>query len=309
MSTTEEFRRNSDNFCYRHPDRQSFVLCQRCLRTVCSECRTPAAVGVICPECMAQQRASETPAQKKAQRRWRASRPAAVVAEGRPRATLAIIAVTGLAYIIGLIPGVGGILTNALAFYPPYLVPQFGTIEPWRLFTAALVHSGFFHVGLNMLALWFIGRNLEPLLGRWRFVLLYVLGALGGSVAVALLAPTTVVVGASGAIFALFGALLVIGRHIGADIRVIAILIGINFVWPFAVALISSLGTGDFVGALNNVGVSWQAHLGGLVVGAAIGLIYSRTRAVRQRSMQIALLIALTVVLFGLLAIPPLVYY
>ena len=160
-----------------------------------------------------------------------------------------------------------------------------------------------------MLALWFIGRNLEPLLGRWRFVVLYLLGALGGSVAVALLAPTTIVVGASGAIFALFGALLVIGRHIGADIRVIAVLIGINFVWPFVVAFISSLGTGDFAGALNNVGVSWQAHLGGLVVGALVGLIYARTRLLRQRPVQIAMLVGLTVVLFALLAVPAVVYY
>lgn len=309
MSTTEEFRRNGDNFCYRHPDRQSFVLCQRCLRTVCPDCRTPAAVGVICPECLAQQRASETPAQKKAQRRWSRSRPVAVVASGRPTATLAIIAITGLAYIIGLIPGVGGILTNALGFSALYLVPQFGPIEPWRLFTAALVHSGFFHVGLNMLVLWLIGRNLEPLLGRWRFVALYVLGALGGSVAVALLAPSTFVVGASGAIFALFGALLVIGRHIGADIRVIAILIGINFAWPFVVALVTSLATGNFIAALNNVGVSWQAHLGGLVVGALVGLIYARTRLARQRSVQIGLLVVLAVALFALLAIPALVYY
>lgn len=309
MSTTEEFRRNSDNFCYRHPDRQSFVLCQRCLRTVCPECRTPAAVGVICPECMAQQRATETPAQKKAQRRWSRSRPVAIVSSGRPTATLAIIAITGLAYIIGLIPGVRGILTNALGFSALYLVPQFGPIEPWRLFTAALVHSGFFHVGLNMLALWFIGRNLEPLLGRWRFVALYVLGALGGSVAVALLAPSTFVVGASGAIFALFGALLVIGRHIGADIRVIGILVGINFVWPFVVAFVTSLGTGNFVAALNNVGVSWQAHLGGLVVGALVGLIYARTRLARQRPVQIGVLVVLTVGLFALSAVPALVYY
>ncbi|MFB3978389.1 rhomboid family intramembrane serine protease [Microbacterium proteolyticum] len=309
MSTTEEFRRNSDNFCYRHPDRQSFVLCQRCLRTVCPECRTPAAVGVICPECMAQQRAVATPAQKKAQRRWARSRPVAVVADGRPTATLAIIAITGLAYIIGLIPGVGGLLTNALAFSPLYLVPQFGPIEPWRLFTAALVHSGFFHVGLNMLVLWFLGRNLEPLLGRGRFAVLYLLGALGGSVAVALLAPTTFVVGASGAIFALFGALLVIGRHIGADIRVIAVLIGINFAWPFVVAFITSLGSGSFVTALNNIGVSWQAHLGGLVVGAVVGLIYARTRSTRQRGLQTALLIALTVALIALLVVPAVVYF
>ncbi|WZH39082.1 MAG: rhomboid family intramembrane serine protease [Microbacterium enclense] len=258
---------------------------------------------------MAQQRASETPAQKKAERRWSSSRPAVVVSSRRPVATLAIIAVTGLAYIIGIIPGVGPILDNALPFYGPYLVPQFGSFEPWRLLTVSLVHSGFFHVGLNMLALWFIGRNLEPLLGRWRFVVLYVLGTIGGSVAVALLAPLTPVVGASGAIFALFGALLVIGRHIGADIRVIAVLIGINFAWPFVVALISSIGTGDFVGALNNVGISWQAHLGGLITGAVVGLVYARTRLARQKPLQIGLLTAVTVALLALLVVPVVVYY
>lgn len=308
MTTSEEFRRNSDNFCYRHPDRQSFVLCQRCLRTVCSECRTPAAVGVICPECMAQQRASETPAQKKAQRRWAASRPAVAVADGRPTVTLAIVAITGLAYIVSLIPGVGGLLTQALAFNSIYLFPQVG-LQPWRLFTVALVHDGFFHVGLNMLALWFIGRSLEPLLGRWRFLVLYLFGVLGGSVAVALLAPTVWVVGASGAIFALFGALLVIGRHIGADIRVIAIVIGINFALPFVLAFIGSIGTGDFVGALNGVRVSWQAHLGGLATGAVVGLIYARTRQIRQKRLQIGLLVAVGVVLIGLLSIPPLFYF
>ncbi len=308
MSTTDEFRRNSDNFCYRHPDRQSFVLCQRCMRTVCSECRTPAAVGVICPECMAQQRAAETPAQKKAQRRWASSRPAAVVASGRPTVTLAIIAVTGLAYIIGLIPGVGVILQNFLAFNSFFVTPQVA-FQPWRLFTVGLVHSGFFHIGLNMLALWFIGRSLEPLLGRARFLVLYLLGLFGGSVAVALLAPGVSVVGASGAIFALFGALLVIGRHIGADIRVIAIIIGINFALPFVLALVNSFGTGDFFGSLNAVGISWQAHLGGLATGALVGLIYARTRQQRQKGLQIGLLVALGVVLAAALAIPPLVYF
>lgn len=307
MSTTEEFRRNSENFCYRHPDRQSFVLCQRCMRTVCSECRTPAAVGVICPECMAQQRASQTPAQKKAQRRW-ASRPMAAVSSERPTMTLGIIAVTGLAYIISLIPGVGSILTNALAFNSIFLLPQAGVIQPWRLLTVALVHDGFFHVGLNMLALWFIGRSLEPLLGRSRFLALYLIGALGGSVAVALLAPGVWTVGASGAIFALFGALLVIGRHIGADIRVIAILIGINFAWPFVLAGINAIGSGDFAGSLAAVGISWQAHLGGLLTGAVVGLIYSRTRAPRQRGLQTGLLVGFSVVLVALLAIPAVAY-
>lgn len=308
MSSTEEFRRNSDNFCYRHPDRQSFVLCQRCMRTVCSECRTPAAVGVICPECMAEQRAAQTPAQKKAERRW-ASRPMAIVSSDRPRMTLGIIAVTGLVYIIGLIPGLGPVLTSLFAFNSLFLLPQAGVIQPWRLITVALVHDGFFHVGLNMLALWFIGRSLEPLLGRWRFLALYVIGAIGGSVAVALLAPGVWTVGASGAIFALFGALLVIGRHIGADIRVIGILIGINFAWPFVLAGFNAIGSGDFAASLAAVGISWQAHLGGLLTGAVIGLIYSRTRAASQRGLQTGLMIAFTVVLLALLAVPAIAYF
>lgn len=307
MSTTDEFRRNSDNFCYRHPDRQSFVLCQRCMRTVCSECRTPAAVGVICPECMAQQRAAQTPSQKKAERRW-ASRPMSVVSSGRPTMTLGIIAVTGLVYIIGLIPGVGGVLSDLLAFNSFFLLPQAGLLQPWRLLTVALVHGSFLHMALNMLALWFIGRSLEPLLGRARFLILYLLGALGGSVAVALLAPGVWTVGASGAIFALFGALLVIGRHLGADIRVIAILIGINFAWPFVLAGINAIGSGDFASSLSAIGISWQAHLGGLVTAAVVGVIYSRTRAQRQRGLQIGLLVAFTVVLIALLAIPAVAY-
>lgn len=291
--TTPDLSRNGDNFCYRHPDRQSFVLCQRCLRTICPECQTQAAVGVICPECLADQRRAQTPAQRTAQRRW--SRPRAVTAtDTRPVVTYAIIAVTALAWLIGLIPGAGDMVQNALLFWAPSLYPDLtGTFEPWRLFTAALVHSGFWHIGLNMLALWMIGRSLEPLLGRGRFLTLYLLSALGGSVAVALLSFTTPVVGASGAIFGLFGALIVIGRHIGANIAGIAIILAVNLA----------------IGFIPGFNVSWQAHVGGLVVGALVGLIYSRTRSVRRRALQVWLLVALTVVLFALLLIPPAFYF
>ena len=105
---------------------------------------------------------------------------------------------------------------------------------------------------------------------------LYLLSALGGSVAVALLAFTTPVVGASGAIFGLFGALLVIGRHIGANITAIAVVIGINLV----------------IGFIPSFNVSWQAHVGGLVTGALVAFIYTRTRSPRQRWLQIVLLAA-----------------
>lgn len=308
--TTEEFRRNRDNFCYRHPERQSFVLCQRCLRTVCPECQTQGAVGVICPECLAAQRASVTPAQKKAERRW--SRPHAgtmTTASGRPVVTYGIIGVTALVYVVTLVPGVGEFVRAWLGFAAAALYPEAsGVFQPWRLITVALVHSGIWHIGFNMLALWFMGRSLEPLLGGVRFLLLYLISALGGSVAVALLAPDSFVVGASGAIFGLFGALLVIGRHIGANIRMIAILIAINFALPFVFALIGAIGTGSFAGALGAIQISWQAHLGGLVAGAAVGLIYARTRQRRQRMLQTWLLVALTGALIALLLLPPVLY-
>jgi membrane associated rhomboid family serine protease len=289
--TTPEFQRNSDNFCYRHPDRQSFVLCQRCLRTICPECQTQGAVGVICPECLAEQRKTQSPAQKKAQRRW--SRPRAVaISDSRPLVTYGIIGVTALVYLLQLIPG--SPVQQLLAFNSLYVAPAWGVapFEPWRLFTVLVVHSGFFHVGLNMLAVLMIGRSLEPLLGRWRFLVLYLLSGLGGSVGVALIAPGLWVVGASGAVFGLLGALLVIGRHIGANITGILIVLGINLV----------------IGFVPGFQVAWQAHLGGLVVGAVIGLIYARTRSVRRRGLQIWLLIAVTVGLFALLLVPPLIY-
>lgn len=269
------------------------MLCQRCLRTICPECQTQAAVGVICPECLADQQKAQTPAQRKAERRW--ARPRALTAtDSRPLVTYAIIAITALAFLVGLIPGVGEGVRDTLAFWAPSLYPELtGTFEPWRLLTVSLVHGSFWHIGLNMLALWMIGRSLEPLLGRWRFLTLYVLSTLGGSVAVSLLSFTTPVVGASGAIFGLFGALIVIGRHIGANIAGIAIILAVNLA----------------IGFIPGFNVSWQAHVGGLVVGALVGLIYARTRSIRRRPLQIGLLIALAVVLLALLLVPPALFF
>ncbi|GAA1921444.1 rhomboid family intramembrane serine protease [Microbacterium aoyamense] len=290
--TSDAFLRNRDNFCYRHPDRQSFVLCQRCGRTVCPECQTQAAVGVICPECMKEQRAAQTPVQRKAERRW-ATRSVTAV-DTRPLATYVIIAATVLAYIVTFIPGFGDQVGQALAFNATYVVfPHLtGVFEPWRILTVALTHGSFWHLGLNMLALWMIGRSLEPLLGRGRFIALYLLSAAGGSVGVALLAPSQWVVGASGAIFGLFGALIVIGRHIGANIAGIAIILAINLA----------------IGFIPGMGVSWQAHVGGLVVGLIVGFVYVRTRSPRQRTAQIGLLVAIGVGLVALLIIPAFVY-
>lgn len=293
--TTPEFASNRDNYCYRHPDRQSFVLCQRCMRTICPECQTQAAVGVICPECMTAERKRHTPAQKRAQRQWGRSRGSLVaVGSGKPIVTYAIMIVTAFVSLLQLIPGFGTQVTQALAFQAGFLYPSLngGIFEPWRLFTALLVHGGLWHVGLNMLALWMIGRSLEPMLGRWRFLALYLLGGLGGSVAVAILAPLTATVGASGAVFALFGALLVIGLHMGANMTGLFIILGINFV----------------IGFVPGFNIAWQAHIGGAVIGALVGFIILRTRKRGQHTWQILLLIAVALLLIAtVFLIPPMI--
>lgn len=288
--TSESFANNRENFCYRHPDRQSFVLCQRCLRTICPECQTQAPVGVICPECMAEQRRAATPAQKKAQRRWGRSAPVALAASGgRPIVTYTIIALCAAVFVLSF----GLPLTEWLGFSAFYLYPQFtGEFQPWRLLTASLVHSGFWHVGLNMLTLWMIGRILEPVLGSARFLTLYLISALGGSVLVDLIARDSFVVGASGAIFGLFGALMVIARRLGNDITGIIIVLAINLV----------------IGFVPGFNISWQAHVGGLVAGAVVGLIYVMTRERRRRALQILLLIGWSAILIGLLALAPAIW-
>ncbi|MFF1539805.1 rhomboid family intramembrane serine protease [Microbacterium sp. NPDC058269] len=293
--TTPEFTSNRDNFCYRHPDRQSFVLCQRCMRTICPECQTQAPVGVICPECMNADRKNRTPAQKKAARRWGGGSGAtmALGRGGKPVVTYALLAVTSFIGLVQLIPGFNGPITQALGFYAPYLYPNlFGIpFEPWRLLTALFVHGGFVHLALNMLALWMLGQSLEPMLGRVRYLALYLISGLGGSVMVAILAPGTWTVGASGAIFGLLASLLIIGRHIGANVTGILVILGINFAFGF------------FAG-----GISWQAHLGGAIVGALVALILVKTKRRDQRTWQIVLLSALVVLLIVVVAfVPPLI--
>ncbi|MFE6735773.1 rhomboid family intramembrane serine protease [Microbacterium sp. NPDC057650] len=285
--TTPEFTANRENFCYRHPDRQSFVLCQRCLRTICPECQTQGPVGVICPECLKAQRKAETPAQRRARRQWGMSS----AADGKPIVTYAIMAVTSLVSLIAMIPGIGTSITHALWFFAPNLYPNLfaGPFQPWGLLTTALVHGGFVHLALNMLALWMIGRSLEPMLGRWRYLALYLISTLGGSVAVACIAPGSPTVGASGAIFGLMAALLIVGRHLGANVTGILVILVINFAWGFTQG-----GT-----------ISWQAHLGGALVGALVAFIYTRTKRPKQRGLQIALLSAVVVGLLVIVAFVP----
>lgn len=262
----------SDNVCYRHLDRQSFVLCQRCGRTVCPDCQTQAAVGVHCPECVREARQA-TPR----------TRPAVVRAFRRggstPVVSYSILGLCIAIYLLQIIPGSG--VTAALLYFPPLTYT-----EPWRMTTALFVHSqnSIFHILFNMYALFLFGPILEGLLGRARFLVLYLLSGVGGSVAVLLLAPYSAVVGASGAIFGLFGAFFVIQRKLGGNSVQLFVVIALNFA----------------IGFLPGTNISWQAHLGGVIVGALVGLIYLATRRPDQKAKQIALIAALAVALLVL---------
>ncbi|MGK9148359.1 rhomboid family intramembrane serine protease [Plantibacter flavus] len=268
----------SANFCYRHPNRQSFVLCQRCGRTICGECQTPGAVGFICPEDMKAQRQSAP-----------RNRIGARISDSSPFITYALIGVTAFMFLLQWIPGLG--VTSAFLYAGVYSDPAYGAFEPWRMLTSVFLHStGFiFHILLNMYTLWIFGRMLETMLGHWRFLALYLISGFAGSVGVLFLAdPRTAVVGASGAIFGLLGAFLVIQRRMGADTRGLLVLLGINLV----------------IGFIPGVNIAWQAHLGGLVGGALVGLILVNTRKRQQQAAQKGLLAVLSAALIGISLLP-----
>lgn len=254
--------------CYRHPDRRSFVRCQRCGRTICGDCQSPAAVGVHCPECTAAARAAAP------------RRPSAIARAFRPGSRTPVVTYSILAVTIGVFvlqQLTGGAVTQLLLYWPPLT-----TIEPWRMLTAALVHSerSIFHILFNMYSLFVLGPLLEGLIGRARFLAVYAFSAFGGSLAVLYLAPNQAVVGASGAIFGMLGAFFVIQRRLGGQSRQLIVLIGLNLVIGFVVP-----------------GISWQAHIGGLVVGALVALIMIRTRRRDQRRRQNVLLVGLGLLL------------
>ncbi|MHB1173194.1 MAG: rhomboid family intramembrane serine protease [Lacisediminihabitans sp.] len=259
------------NYCYRHPDRQSFVLCQRCGRTICPQCQTQAAVGVHCPECT-----------REARQNGPKRRPAIVTAlrgaanSSAPVATYSLIVLCVIVFIAQSIGGPN--ITLYLSYYP-----RFTVAEPWTMVTALFAHGSILHILFNMFSLFIFGPIIESLLGRWRFVALYLLSGFGGSVAVLLLAPASGVLGASGAIFGLLGAFFVMQRRLGGNSLQLLIVIGLNLVIGFVLP-----------------NVSWQAHVGGLVVGGLVALVFLTTRHRRQATEQILLLVGVAVSLVAL---------
>lgn len=239
--------------CPRHPDRPSYVNCQRCGRPACPECQRPAAVGIQCVDCVTEQAKTV---------RQPTSRFGAPTRGGRPVVTMTLIAICVVVYI--------GQLTNDRVTFEMMFVPQWAGQEPWRFLTAAFAHSpgSIMHILFNMFALWITGQYLEPLLGRLRFLTLFVVSAIGGSVGVLLMSENPTV-GASGAVFGLFAATLVLNHHLGRETAGIVGVLVINTVLGFMLP-----------------NIAWQAHLGGALTGAALAgvlaLIAPRGRTAQE---------------------------
>jgi membrane associated rhomboid family serine protease len=244
---------------------------------------TPASVGFQCPDCI-----NEGKKTVRAPRTVFGGR-----ISGRPeQTTIVLIAINAFMWLLTTITGGNtSKLVDWLALTPKgTCVANGGNIwfpdatqstcatgahwvtgatdgAPWQLLTSAFMHVEVAHIALNMISLWFLGPPLEAMLGRARFLAVYFVSALTGSIAVLLLsdqhAPT---LGASGAIFGLLGALAVVGRRNPALFQQLMVLLVINLVFSFSVS-----------------GISWQGHVGGLIGGAVTAMLIIALRT-RQRS-------------------------
>lgn len=265
--------------CYRHPDRETYISCQRCGNPICPDCMHSASVGFHCPDCVRKGAATS--------RQVRTSFGGRIT-DGSSRATVVLIAINAIVFIVAnATGGISGEFTETLG-----LIPDASGYDPrlglegvaqgsyWQLITSTFLHLQILHIALNMVGLWIFGTFLEHVLGRWRFVALYLLSGLAGSVSVYwLAAENSFSLGASGSVFGLFGAALIILLKQGRDVTQLLILLALNLALTFTVS-----------------DVSWQAHLGGLAAGLLIGAAFAYAPRTHRTAVHAGVLVALTVV-------------
>ena len=263
--------------CYRHPDREAHIRCVRCERRICPECMIPASVGFQCPECVREGNKNV--------------RQARTVFGGRVTddpgwVSKVLIGINVVAFVLQ--QSVSGFTTRffdiGLAF-DPATQQTIGVAdgEYYRLLTSAFLHENVFHIALNMYALYLFGPPVEAALGRVRFAVLYLVSAIGGSaLSYAFANPNQPSLGASGAVFGLLGAFLVINRRLGRDTSGVMVLLAINFVFGFLVPRID-----------------WRAHLGGLIAGALCSLAFAYAPEKRRTAVQVGGVAAVTLVVLA----------
>jgi membrane associated rhomboid family serine protease len=238
--------------CYRHPRVETAVRCASCERPICTDCMVFSPVGIKCPECAGQ---ATGPRRTAAQVRTAASSGTGALV------TKALIAANVLVFFVELAQSTRFNVDSSEVFQRGALYgPLVADGEWWRLVTSGFLHVNFIHIGLNMLVLWWFGRLLEDYVGRARFLGVYVVSLLAGSAGALLLSPTSVTVGASGAVFGVLGAGLVLERT-GTYVfggQALGLII-VNVIFSFVIS-----------------NVSLGGHLGGLVGGILAMLALSR---------------------------------
>ena len=273
--------------CYRHPDRETYVSCTECGRGICPDCMTFGPVGIRCPDHSGKPKGAAKVVQS-VQRRS-SSRPGVV--------TTALIAINVGIYLLQLAGGApfnanGGWIYEHGALFIQAIDSSgnrvgLGEGEWYRLLTAAFLHYGPIHLGLNMLGLWWIGRPLEDWLGPFRYLLLYLVSGLAGSAGALLMSPDAITVGASGAIFGILGAAIVLERQQTYVLGGSAIsLLVVNLAFTFAVP-----------------GISIGGHLGGAAGGALAILALSQFGKRSAVHSRIDVLSVASLVAIGLLSV------
>ncbi|GAB7005389.1 rhomboid family intramembrane serine protease [Nocardioides sp. AN3] len=287
--------------CYRHPGREAHIRCQRCERPICPECMVPAAVGFQCPECVKQARSEQRPLRTT----YGGLRPSApgfvsTVLVGINVAVWLLITITGgatsrLVAILALRPRqlcvVGAAPSDAshslCSAHGGTYYPGVSDGAYWQLVTSAFTHVEVLHIGFNMLALWILGPQVEMLFGRARFIALYLVSALAGSALVYATVPSYLpTLGASGAIFGLMGALLVIAIRTRTSVGSLLIWIGINAVFTLTIP-----------------NISWQGHLGGFIGGVLVAAIIVWAPRQRRQVVQWSGIAGITVALLVAIAV------
>jgi membrane associated rhomboid family serine protease len=264
--------------CYRHPDRETYVSCSECGRGICPDCMVYGPVGIRCPDHA--RGASVAPRQRARVTARRFGAPVGIV-------TRVLIGINVAVYLLEL--ALGGTVNgtnNTIYEHGVLFGPIVADGEWWRLITAAFLHYGPFHLGLNMLVLWFIGPALEEYLGPPRYLLLYLVAGLAGSAGALILSPDSLTVGASGAIWGLMGA---------------AVLLEARRIYVFG-GQAMGLVVFNLIFTLLVPGVSLGGHIGGGIGGAAAALAFvtfRRTPAVATVSVAAIGAVAVAVALLS----------
>jgi membrane associated rhomboid family serine protease len=282
MSSTEPGAPDAGTIphCYRHPDRETYISCQRCGRPICPDCMRQASVGFQCPECV--KAGSATMPQVRTSLGGRMRGPQPVI-------TYLLIAINVFVFVVANAAGGNNSeFVYKTALIPSADVPQIGLEgvaqgSYWQLVTSMFLHVDPLHLILNMLALWFFGSVLEAQLGRWRYLVVYLLAGFGGSVMVYWFAdPFSSTRGASGAVLGVLGASLAIAMIRGHDTSWLVQNAIFALVFTFLVP-----------------GISWQGHLGGFVTGLLLGA----GLAWGPRKNRLAYQIGLFVLVFAVLVV------